>query len=97
MSECCELTCVCQENVELERQLRRKEVELAEAEGQVTQKVDKYFMCDTKFSILCLFLSAGGTANKNSAATGIQCEIQESSERVYFSNRAGDNWRAEAS
>ena len=62
MRECCKLTCVCQENVELERQLRRKEAELAEAEGQVTQKVDKYCMYDSKSSIVFLFLSAGGTA-----------------------------------
>ena len=66
------MTYVRQENVELERQLRRKEAELAEAEGQVTQKVDKYWMCDSKSSIVFLFLSAGGTANKNSAATGIE-------------------------
>ena len=44
MRECCKFTCVCQENVELERQLRRKEAELAEAEGQLTQKVDKYWV-----------------------------------------------------
>ena len=31
-----QVDCVCQENVELERQLR---AELAEAEGQLTQKV----------------------------------------------------------
>ena len=40
MRECCKLTCVCQENVDLERQLRRKEAELADAEGQLMQKVD---------------------------------------------------------
>ena len=39
--DCCKFACVCQENVELERQLRTKEAELAEAEGQLTQKVDK--------------------------------------------------------
>ena len=72
MRERCKLTCVCQENVELERQLRRKEAEFAEAEGQLTQKVDKYWMCDSKSSIVFLFLIAGGTADKNSAATGIQ-------------------------
>ena len=44
MRECCKVTCVCQENVELERQLRRKEAELAEAEGQLTHKVDKYWI-----------------------------------------------------
>ena len=60
--ECCKLTCVCQENVELEKKLRRKEAELAE-------KVDKYL---TYNSIVFLFLSAGETAKKNSAATGIQ-------------------------
>ena len=38
--QCCKLTCVCQENFELERQLRRKEAELAEAEGQLTERVD---------------------------------------------------------
>ena len=69
MREFCKLTCVCQENVELERQLR---AELAEAEGQLTQKVDKYWMYDSKSSIVFLFLSAGRSANKNSAATGIQ-------------------------
>ena len=62
MRQCCKLTCVCQENVELERQLRRKEAELAEAEGQLTQKVDKYWMYDSKSIIVFLFLSAGGTA-----------------------------------
>ena len=43
-----------QGNVELERQLRRKEAELAEAEGQLTQKVDKYRMYDSKSRILLL-------------------------------------------
>ena len=61
-----QVDCVCQENVELERQLRRKEAELAEAEGQLTQKVDKYWMYVSMSSIV---MSAGGTANKNSAAT----------------------------
>ena len=37
--ECCKLICVFQENIELGRQLRRKEAELAEAERQLTQKV----------------------------------------------------------
>ena len=73
MRECYKLTFVCQENVELERQLRRKEAELAEADGQLTQKVDdKYWLYDSMSSIVFLFLSAGGTADKNSAATGIQ-------------------------
>ena len=72
MRECCKCTCACQESVELERQLRRKEAELAEAKGQLAEKVDKYWMCDSKSSIVFFFLSAGGTANKNSAATGIQ-------------------------
>ena len=52
MRECCKLTCVCQKNVELERQLRRKEAELAEAEGQLTQKVDKYWMYVSMSSIV---------------------------------------------
>ena len=51
MRECCKLTCVCQENVELERQLRRKEAELAEAEGQLTQKVDMT-MCGSQYDNL---------------------------------------------
>ena len=72
MRECFKLACVCQENVELERQLRRKEAELAEAERQLTQKVYKYWVYDSKSSIVFLFLSAGQAANKNSAATGIQ-------------------------
>ena len=55
MRECCKLTCVCQENVELERQLKRKEAELAEAEGQLTRKVDKYWMYNSKYSIVFLF------------------------------------------
>ena len=40
MNECFKLTCVCEENIELERQLRRKEAQLAEAEGQLRQKVN---------------------------------------------------------
>ena len=72
MRECGKLTYVCQENVELEIQLRRKEAELAKAEGQLTQMVDKCWMYGSKSSIVFLFLSAGGTANKNSTATGIQ-------------------------
>ena len=44
MRKCFKLSCVYQENIELERQLRRKEAELAEAEGQLTQKVHKYWM-----------------------------------------------------
>ena len=60
--ECCKLTCIYQENVELERQLRRKEAELAEAELQLTQKVDKYWIYDSRSSIVFLFLSTGGTA-----------------------------------
>ena len=40
-SECCKLTCTCQENTVLERQLKRKEAELAEAEDQLRQKVGR--------------------------------------------------------
>ena len=74
------MICACQGNVELERQLRRKEAELAEAEGQLTQKVDKYLMYDSQSSIVFLFLNAGGTANKNAAATGSQCERETGSQ-----------------
>ena len=43
------MTCVCQENVELERQLR---AELAEAKGQLTMKV-AMTMCSNHYDNLC--------------------------------------------
>ena len=70
-----------QENVELEGQLRRKEAELAEAQGQLRQKVSMSHV-QLQVNKCSLFLTAGGTANKNSAIQKLPTKTESKCAKV---------------